>query len=141
MSVEPAARADSVEGDAAAGAPPEADENLIERAIAAAAAAEDAVRHLIELAAAEARLAALSGVSILLMAVLAAALSIVAWVFVAAVATWLLVALGLAWPAAGLVMAGLHVLAVYLLWRGIVRLSRNLTLPEVRRVVTGAADE
>ncbi|MBN1238985.1 MAG: hypothetical protein JXB36_10815 [Gammaproteobacteria bacterium] len=146
MSVEPteaAAHAESVQWRAAAesAAPAGEDENLADRASAAVAAAQDAARHFAELLAAETRLAALSGVSIVLMVIVAAALSIVGWAFVAAVATYLLVMLGLPWPAAGLLMAGVHALAAYLLWRGIVRLSANLTLPAVRRAVTGSAEQ
>jgi hypothetical protein len=119
----------------------EADEDLRDRAAAAIAAAQDGAKHLLELAAAEARLAALSGVSMLLMIILAAGLSIVGWGFVAGVAAYLLVLLGLPWPAAGLVMAGAHAIAAYLLWRGVVKLSRNLTLPALRRTVTGTNGE
>lgn len=147
MSVEPseaAASADSAEWDAStarAEAAPGTDEDLRDRASAAVAAAQDTLRHLVELVAAETQLAALSGVSMLLLVILAAALSIVGWAFVAGVVAYLLVMLGLPWPVAGLIMAAAHGVAVWLLWRSIVRLSRNLTMPALRRVVTGAAAE
>lgn len=147
MSVEPseaAASTDSAEWDAStarAGAAPGTDEDLRDRATAAIAAAQDMLRHLVDLIAAETQLAALSGISMLLLVILAAALSIVGWAFVAGVAAYLLVLVGLPWPVAGLIMAAAHGVAVWLLWRGIVRLSRNLTLPALRRVVTGSAPE
>jgi len=90
---------------------------------------------VVALAAAELRLAALSGVTILMLMVVAAALVVVAWTFIAAVLVYVLVDLGLPWPAAGLLVAALHGAAAYLLWRTIVRLSRSLTLPELRRSV------
>jgi hypothetical protein len=115
--------------------------DLRDRAVAAIAAAQDGAKHLLELAAAETRLAALSGVSMLLMIILAAALSIVGWGFLAGVVAYLLVILGLPWPVAGLVLAGAHAIAAYLLWRNVVKLSGNLTLPALRRTLAGTTGD
>ncbi len=98
------------------------------------------VRDVLDLAAAELRLAALSGISIVVFMILAAALLIMAWAFVASVLAYVLVALGLPWPAAGLLLAALHGGAAYFLWRRIVALSRSLTLPELRRSVLPQAE-
>jgi len=98
------------------------------------------VRRVVELAAAEARLAAISGISMLLMVIVAAALVVVAWALLASVAAYLLVALGLSWPAAGLILALANGIAAYLLWRGAVRLSRALTLPALRRAILEAEE-
>lgn len=109
------------------------------RPAAAAAEAFDAARRyaqgIVELAAAEARLAAISGASMLLMMMVAAVLVTVAWGLLAGVAAYLLVAGGLSWPVAGLLLAAAHAAAAYLLWRGAVSLSRSLTLPALRRTV------
>lgn len=134
--------AERIDDATAAGEPFEPPkDDLLSRGAAAVAAAQDGARHLVELAAAEARLAALSGVSMLLMIIVAAALAIVGWGFVASVAAYLLVMLGLSWPAAGLLLALAHAIAAYLLWRGIVKLSHNLTLPALRRTVAGSTGE
>lgn len=95
----------------------------------------DYMRDVAELAAAELRLAALSGISIIALILVAAALVIVAWGVLVAVVGYLLVALGLPVAVAGLVLIGAHLLAAYLLWRAILRLSRSITLPALRRAV------
>ena len=95
----------------------------------------DYARDVVALAAAELRLAALSGVTMLMLVIVTAALIVVAWTFIAAVLVYVLVELGLPWPAAGLLVAALHGIAAYILWRTVVRLSRSLTLPELRRSV------
>lgn len=92
-------------------------------------------RDVVELAAAELRLAALSGVTMLMFVIVAALLIVMAWGFIAAVAAYGLVAAGLSWPVAGLLIAAAHTVAAYLLLRGVVRLSRSLTFPELRRVI------
>jgi hypothetical protein len=97
-------------------------------------------RHVVELAAAELRLAALSGVTMLMLVIVTALLIVMAWGFVAAVAAYGLVAVGLPWPAAGLLIAAVHGGAAYLLWRSVVKLSRSLTLPELRRTVLSSED-
>jgi len=80
-----------------------------------ARAALQRVHHITELAAAEVHLAALSGLTMLLCVMIAAAALVVAW---------------------GLLVACVLYLAsrsfAYYLWQVTVRLSRNLTLPELR---------
>lgn len=98
------------------------------------------VRNVVELAAAELQLAALSGVTMLMLVIVSAAFIVLAWVCVAAVAAYALVVLGLSWPAAGLLLAAAHALAGYGLWRTAVRLSRSLTLPELRRSVLSSRE-
>lgn len=92
-------------------------------------------RDIIDLAAAELRLAALSGVTMLMLVIVAALLVVIAWGCLAAVAAYGLVALGWSWPMAGLTIAAVHLLAAYLLLRAVTRLSRSLTLPELRKAV------
>lgn len=92
-------------------------------------------RDIAELAAAELRLAALSGVTMLMLVIVAALLVVIAWGCLAAVAAYGLVALGWSWPMAGLTIAAVHLLAAYLLLRAVTRLSRSLTLPELRKAV------
>lgn len=92
-------------------------------------------RDIAELAAAELRLAALSGVTMLMLVIVAALLIVMAWGCIAAVAAYGLVAAGWPLPVAGLAVAAAHLLAAYLLWRFVVRLSRSLTLPELRKAV------
>lgn len=93
------------------------------------------VRDVTQLAAAEIRLAALSGVTMLMLVIVAALLVVIAWGCLAAVAAYGLVALGWSWPMAGLTIAAVHLLAAYLLLRAVTRLSRSLTLPELRKAV------
>jgi len=99
------------------------------------------VRDITRLAAAELRLAALSGVTMLMLVIVAALLIVVAWGCIAAVAAYGLVALGWPWPAAGLTIAAAHLLAAYLLLRVVLRLSHSLTLPELRKAVLLDAEE
>src|SRR5690606_18688651 len=98
------------------------------------------VRHVVELAAAELQLAALSGVTMLMLVIMSAALIVMAWAFVAAVIAYALVMLGMPWPAAGLLLAAVHALGAYAPWLGAVRLSRSLTRPELRRSVLSAEE-
>ena len=103
---------------------------------AAAALISDSVtlvRDVVGLAAAEVRLAALSGLTMLMLVIVAALLIIMAWGFLAAVAAYVLIMFGVPFAAAGLLVAAAHGLAAFLLWRTILRLSRSLTLPELRR--------
>jgi hypothetical protein len=90
-------------------------------------------RDVVGLAAAEVRLAALSGLTMLMLVIVTAVLVIMAWGSVAAVVAYVLVAVGLPVAAAGLLVAAAHGVAAFLLWRTVVRLSRSLTLPELRR--------
>lgn len=93
------------------------------------------MRHTVDLAAGELRLAAMSGVSMLLMLVMTAASLLIAWGLIVALALDVLAAIGVPWPYSGMSLTVLHVLLAYLLWRGMLKLSRNLTLPELRQAL------
>lgn len=114
--------------------------SLTDAAAAVFAAARDRLQHIVELAAAELRLAAMSGVAMLVMAILAAALLIVAWGLLTGVAAYLLVAAGLSWPWAGTALALIHLLAAFFLLRGAVKLSQRLTLPRLRRTLVASEE-
>ena len=87
---------------------------------------------LVDLAGAEMRLAALSGLTMLLLLLIAAAALVVAWALVVACALYLFSRSPLGWPIPAFGMAVGHVLLAYGLWQATVRLSGNLTLPELR---------
>ncbi|HEX5421092.1 MAG TPA: hypothetical protein VFY39_13945 [Gammaproteobacteria bacterium] len=105
-----------------------------------AAAVKLRLRHTLELAAAAAGLAAMSGVSMLIMAIVASALLIVAWLLVVAVVAYVIVRAGVPWPAIGLALAAVHLIIAYFLYRSALRLSRDLTLPALRSVLFPAED-
>jgi hypothetical protein len=98
-------------------------------------AAKGRVVQVLDLAAAEARLAAMSGLSMLLMITVAAAALIIAWALVVAVAIYGFLLMSISWPVTAIALALVHVGVAYLLWRTTVKLSRNLTLPQLRRVM------
>jgi hypothetical protein len=100
-----------------------------------AGAAKQRIRHVLELAAAESGLAAMSGVSMLVMAIVAAALIIVAWMLLVSVVAYVLVLVGVSWVAAGLALAVIHLAVAYYLYRKALKLSRDLTLPSLRRAL------
>jgi hypothetical protein len=87
---------------------------------------------IIELAAAETRLAALSGLAMLILVIVAAAALVVAWLLLVICALYLLSRADVGWLIPALVIAGAHAGLAYYLWQVAVRLSRNLTLPELR---------
>jgi len=95
-------------------------------------AAKTRLRDVIELAAAEARLAALSGLAMLILVIIAAAALVVAWLLLVLSVLYLLALAGVEWWIAALLLAGAHAGLAYYLWQIAVRLSRNLTLPELR---------
>jgi hypothetical protein len=98
-------------------------------------AAKARIVELFDLAGAEARLAAISGLTMLACVIVAAAALVIAWMLLVALAIYLLMAVGIAWPAAASALAIVHVAIAYMLWRATVRLSRNLTLPELRNAI------
>jgi hypothetical protein len=103
-------------------------------------AAATGARHLVDFAASEAKLAALSGLAMLLLVILSAASLVIAWGLIAASVLYLLAMAGLPWPIGAVGFAVAHGVAAFYGWRQTSRLSRNLTLPELRRVVmTNAA--
>jgi membrane protein implicated in regulation of membrane protease activity len=95
------------------------------------------VRDLFELAEAEARLAALSGLTMILCLMIAAAALVVAWGLLVACALFVLSRTPLGWPIPAFTVALGHVALAYFLWQYIVRLGRNLSLPELRNSLRG----
>ena len=92
-------------------------------------------RDVIELGAAEARLAALSGLAMLVLVMVAAAGLVVAWGLLVACALYLFWRAEVGWVVPALVFALGHAALAYYLWQMTARLSRNLTLPALRREV------
>ena len=97
-----------------------------------ARAALQRVQHITELAAAEVHLAALSGLTMLLCVMIAAAALVVAWGLLVACVLYLFSRTSINWPLPALLLAIGHAAGAYYLWQITVRLSRNLTLPELR---------
>ena len=97
-----------------------------------ARAALQRVQHITELAAAEVHLAALSGLAMLLCVMIAAAALVVAWGLLVACVLYLFSRSPVNWPLPALLLAIGHAAFAYYLWQVTVRLSRNLTLPELR---------
>lgn len=95
-------------------------------------AATQRVHDLVELTTAELRLAALSGLTMLLCVMIAAAALVVAWGLLVACALYLFSRSPLGWPIPAFGFAVGHTVLAYYLWQFTVRLSRNLTLPELR---------
>jgi hypothetical protein len=95
-------------------------------------AATQRVNDLVELTTAELRLAALSGLTMLLCVMIAAAALVVAWGLLVACALYLFSRSPLGWPIPAFGFAVAHAALAYSLWQFTVRLSRNLTLPELR---------
>jgi MFS superfamily sulfate permease-like transporter len=95
-------------------------------------AATQRVHHLVELATAELRLAALSGLTMLLCVMIAAAALVVAWGLLVAVVLYLFWRSPLGWPIPAVALALGHTVLAYYLWQFTVRLSGNLSLPELR---------
>jgi hypothetical protein len=101
-------------------------------------AAAQRVHDLLDLAVAEMRLAALSGLTMLLLVMIISAALVVAWGLVVACLLYLFSRTPFGWPLPALGIAVGHVVLAYYLWQITVRLSRNLTLPELRRTAFGA---
>lgn len=103
------------------------------------------VRHLVDLAAAEARLAAMSGLAMLLLVIVCAASLVVAWILIVASVLYLFSLSQIPWPYAAVGFAAAHGVFAFYCWRLTTRLSRNLTLPELRHAVgsrqTGAPQD
>src|SRR5512143_1296665 len=106
-----------------------------------ARAALQRVQHIAELAAAEVRLAALSGLAMILCVMVAAAALVVAWGLVVACVLYLFARSPLDWPLPALLLAIRHGAFAYYLWHVIVRLSGNLTLPELRTTLRGDTEQ
>ncbi len=100
-------------------------------------AARAQARDTAELAVTELRLAAMTAVTILALAVIAAALALTGWGLVIAAAAQIGVQAGLSWPQALLALGAVQALFAWLAWRGAMRLSPRLTLPALRAAVLG----
>lgn len=103
-------------------------------------AATRRIRDIVELAAAEARLAAISGLAMLLLVMVAAAALMIAWVLLVACVLWLFAQTVVGWPIPALIIAAAHAGLAYYLWLVTVRLSWNLTLPELRSTLVHKAE-
>jgi hypothetical protein len=101
--------------------------------------AKQRAQGVVELAAAEARLAALSGLAMLLLVMVAAAALVVAWVLLVGCLLYLAARLGFGWFWPGVAFAVAHALLAFYLWQVAVRLSRNLTMPELRMTLLRSA--
>jgi hypothetical protein len=95
------------------------------------------VQDLVELATAEFRLAALSSLTMLLCVMIAAAALVVAWGLVVACILYVFSRSPVGWAIPALGLAVGHAVFAYYLWQVIVRLSSNLTLPELRATLCG----
>jgi hypothetical protein len=102
-------------------------------------AAAQRIHDVLELAAAELRLAAHSGLTMLLLAMTISAALVVAWGLIVACALYLFSRTSIGWPLPALSIAVGHVILAYYLWQVTVRLSGNLTLPELRRTAFGTS--
>jgi len=102
-----------------------------------ARAAVRRVQDLVELAAAEMRLAALSSLTMLLCVMIAAAALVVAWGLLMACVLYVFWRSSIGWPIPAFGLALGHLAFAYYLWHVTVRLSRNLTLPELRTTLRG----
>jgi hypothetical protein len=111
---------------------PPAEPDVSQPALQFAGALHRRLAHLAELATAEVRLAAISGISILLLVVLSAGFAVIGWALLIACALFLSTRLGLPLEWSALALAALHGILASYLWRAALRLSRNLSLPEVR---------
>jgi hypothetical protein len=96
-------------------------------------AAGDVLGTVVDLAVAEARLAAVSAFAMCFLVIVAAAATIIGWGLLVIVGISLLEDVGVSWRLAATVVAIVHGLGAYLCWEITARLSRNLTLPALRR--------
>jgi hypothetical protein len=110
---------------------------MMESAEELARAVVQRVRDLVELAAAEIRLAALSSLTMLLCVMIAAAALVVAWGLLVACILYVFSRSPVGWPIPALGFAVGNAAFAYYLWQVTVRLSRNLTLPELRMTLRG----
>lgn len=102
-----------------------------------ARAAGDRLAHTVDLAASEARLAVMTAVTMLVLALLTVAFVLVGWGFLIAALGALGVRTGFSWTSVALTISAVHVGAAIGLWLWAMRLSRDLTLPVLRRALTG----
>jgi hypothetical protein len=93
------------------------------------------LRSTLSLAMAEGRLAVLSSVSMVVIAVLAGGVLFGAWLFMNLALAYGAQALGAPLWAACAVLSIVHAVAAFLLWRGALRLGKNLEFPHTRRII------
>jgi hypothetical protein len=99
--------------------------------------ASQRIRDVVELAEAETRLAALSGLTMILSVMIAAVALVVAWALLVACILFVFARTSFGWPIPALMIALGHAALAHFLWQYTVRLSRNLTLPELRTSLRG----
>jgi hypothetical protein len=102
-------------------------------------AAGDRLTHTVDLAASEARLAVMTGVTMLVLALLTVAFVLVGWGFLIAALAQLGVAAGFSWAAIALVVSAVHFIAALGLLGSAMRLSHHLTMPALRRALAARA--
>jgi hypothetical protein len=89
----------------------------------------------LDLIAAETRLAVLSVFGMLYLTILGAAAVVVAWCLLSLIGISLLEEQGVPWRWSAAIVVVLHLFVVFICWEFASRLSRNLTLPALRRAV------
>jgi hypothetical protein len=99
-------------------------------------AALQRVSDIVDLAAAESRLAALSGLTMILFVIFAAGALVIAWILLIGCVLFLFAQSSIGWPIPAFGFAIGHAALAYYLWLQTVRLSWNLTLPELRATLT-----
>ena len=102
-------------------------------------AAAQRVHDVVELAAAETRLAAVSGLAMLLLVMIAAAALFIAWGLLVACVLFIFSRTRIDWLIPAFVLVLAHAGLAYYLWQTTARLSRNLTLPQLRTTLQRAA--
>ena len=108
------------------------DESVAGAASGLLQAAGSRVRNTVALAAAEARLAAMAGLTMLILVVLTACFVLVGWGLMVAAVVNLAVNAGVSWATIAFCASVVHLLAALLLFLRAMRLSRDLTLPALR---------
>lgn len=116
---------------------PPGSDTLLDAATEVWQAARARLGNTIDLAAAEAELAARAGIGMLVLAGLALVAVLTGWGFLVAALAAGAVAAGLPWPAVALGLALLHFVLAAALLRFAAVLSRDLTLPALRRALRG----
>jgi hypothetical protein len=105
------------------------------------AAAKVRAKGVVDLGAAELRLAAMSVLRMLLLVVLAGASLVIAWGLLVACILFLCAYLQIPWLYATLVLLAGHAAVAYYFWTATIRLSNNLTLPQLREALVGEAND
>jgi hypothetical protein len=93
------------------------------------------VRRVADLASAEVRLAAVSSLNMLLLILLSAGALMIAWGLVVVCGLYIANSFGAPWPWTALVFAGIHAVLAGYLWHAAIKLSGDLTLPELRKTL------